>query len=217
MDSQPQISKNVIDRRGAATHGFAALVGMILGFLGHAVASPQSAPQADDSVALLASAALDRGQDFWRAHLPSWRDARVVLFRDREQTPCGLANDVSGPFYCDGRIYLDLSFLGSIPGDLARAYVVEHELGHHVAATQGWNTGGVHDELLADCLAGRLMRAEEAAGHLKPGDLDDALAEAEAIGDDRLCPSCPRETWTHGSSAQRRAALARGHDSGNCL
>jgi predicted metalloprotease len=145
----------------------------------------------------------------------------VVLIDGNEPTACGMASPVTGPFYCplSERIYVDLSFIRAIHGELARAYVIAHELGHHVQKLTGELGAGraqADIELEADCYAGVWMRDEQTSGHLQPGDFDAALAEAAAVGDDRLSPSSPPETWTHGSSAQRAAALRAGFNGGTC-
>lgn len=213
MDQQSTVSKNIIDRRRVATHGVSGIVGILLGLI-FGVARAPGGPDGD--LVQVTSTALDRGQTYWAAEIgPSWRDARVILIDHDTKTPCGTAGRSSGPFYCpaDERIYLDLSFLRAIDGDLARAYVVAHELGHHVQKLRGElraSRPSVDVELEADCYAGRWMRTEQVAQHLGPSDVPGAIAEAEAVGDDRICPGCSAEQWTHGSSSARAGALAQG-------
>ncbi len=205
---------NVIDRRKATTHGLAGLVGFLLGLVGRGLAPSTGGP--DDDLVQLVSTALDRGQEFWSQHsdAPRWRDAHVVLIDSPERSACGVMGPETGPSYCppSERIYVDLSFLREIHGDLARAYVISHELGHHVQKVRSEYGArpSVDVELQADCYAGRWMRDELDRGHVSPGDVTDALAEAAAVGDDRICPTCSSEQWTHGTAAQRSAAVQRG-------
>jgi predicted metalloprotease len=205
VDLNRSKSRDLIDRRRVL-----AAVGVL------AIALPIFAilrgGDQDEGLVAVVSTALDRGQDFWSARVPHYRRAKVVLFEERTGTGCGVGETAFGPFYCpaDERIYLDLSFLRSIRGDLARAYVIAHELGHHVQQLRGTAKQGVAFELEADCLAGRWMADERAHRHLAAGDIDAALAEAAAVGDDRLCPACTRDQWTHGSGEQRRRALNAG-------
>jgi uncharacterized protein len=175
-----------------------------------------------------------------------YRPTRVVLFRDSIQSSCGSAQAATGPFYCpeDQRVYLDLGFFDELskrfgaPGDFAQAYVVAHELGHHVqkllglmpSSNRGPRTGegsaSVAIELQADCFAGIWGHAASEsgrfqAGHveLEPGDADEALRAASAIGDDRLqkltTGRVMPDRFTHGSSAQRVEWFKRGMDSGD--
>jgi predicted metalloprotease len=214
MDVERTTSPNVIDHRKVASHGITFIVAMLCGvLLGHG-AGPQPDPDAD--LVAVTSTALDRGDVFWASREGNaWRTPHVVLIPVAgEQTPCGPANEQSGPFYCpvNQRIYLDVRFLRAIHGDLARAYVTAHELGHHVQRVRGELDGrpSIDVELGADWYAGQWMADEQARGHLGSGDVAAALEEAAAVGDDRLCPGCSPEQWTHGSSAQRIAAVRRG-------
>jgi predicted metalloprotease len=170
---------------------------------------------------------------------------RVVLFRDAIQSACGAAQSATGPFYCpsDHKVYLDLGFFDELarrfgaPGDFAQAYVIAHEFGHHVqnllgttdrarGAQSGPRSGSVAIELQADCFAGIWGHAASqggrfAAGHveLEPGDADEALRAAAAIGDDRLqrmaTGRVQPERFTHGSSQQRVEWFQRGMQSGD--
>jgi predicted metalloprotease len=178
-----------------------------------------------------------------------YRPTRAVLFRDAIQSACGFAESASGPFYCpaDGKVYLDLGFFDELrqrfgaPGDFAEAYVLAHEMGHHVQALLGTerqvrqlqagdasrrNALSVAMELQADCYAGVWGRATErsgraAQGHVEmdPGDADEALRAASAIGDDRIQRmSTGRvfpDRFTHGSSEQRVRWFRRGLESGD--
>jgi predicted metalloprotease len=209
VDKQGQTSKNVIDRRAAGTHGVALLLGLLAGWFG---ARP-TAPDPDAAQVAIISTALDRGQAFWAGRLPYYRDAKVVIFTTSLETPCGIANDATGPFYCpaDERVYVDPAFLRSIPGEFARAYVIAHELGHHVQKLTAPIAPGVGLELQADCYAGVWMSAEQRAGHLHGGEVAAALDEAAAAGD-----AGARDTWTHGDAASRVGAVTRGLTQGAC-
>jgi predicted metalloprotease len=167
--------------------------------------------------------------------------AHLVLFREQTRSGCGTGAAYMGPFYCpnDERVYIDLSFYDQLrqrfgaPGDFAQAYVIAHEVGHHVqhllgldehvrGATSAQQLGAkgasVRLELQADCLAGVWARSTEQRKLLEPGDIDEALAAAAAIGDDRLQRQADDrvspETWTHGSSEQRAHWLRRGYEQG---
>lgn len=224
MPDRPiHVSPNVVDhrRRTAATHAGAAGGGAVAGAIAACVAvHPGPVTDRDLDLYELTSVTLDRVQGFWQGQMPDgWRDARVVLTAELgETTPCGRADAASGPFYCpaDRKVYLDLTFLRAIQGDLARAYVIGHEVGHHVQELQRAAVTDVEIELEADCLAGRWIASELAAGRVKDQDVELALAEAAAVGDDRICPSCSPESWTHGSSAQRVAAVKRGMEELKC-
>jgi predicted metalloprotease len=167
----------------------------------------------------------------------------LVLFNEMVQSACGSASAATGPFYCpaDGKVYLDLSFFRELdqnfgaPGDFAQAYVIAHEIGHHVqnllgisdevrqrqqaASSQAEaNQWSVRLELQADCLAGVWAHSVYARGDLEPGDVEEGLAAAAAVGDDRIQEqagmSVDPETWTHGSSAERQEWFDRGFESG---
>jgi predicted metalloprotease len=169
-----------------------------------------------------------------------------VLFRDAIESACGSAESATGPFYCpnDRKVYLDLGFFDeltrrfSAPGEFASAYVIAHELGHHVqrllgldagagrGAATGPNSASVALELQADCLAGIWGHAASQSGRFKaghvelqPGDAEQALRAAAAIGDDRLQKMTTGhvmpDRFTHGTSAQRVDAFRRGMDSGD--
>jgi predicted metalloprotease len=174
-------------------------------------------------------------QDMWSARLGArYSRTRVVLFRDSIQSACGFAQSATGPFYCPGdrKVYLDLGFFQELserfgaPGDFADAYVIAHEIGHHVQNLLGIHAPSVAMELQADCLAGMWGNtASESgrfkAGHveLEPGDAEEALRAAAAIGDDRLqtleTGRVMPDKFTHGTSAQRVDAFRRGMESGD--
>jgi len=186
---------------------------------------------------------LDDTQTTWAQLMPNqYQDARLVLFRDQVQSACGFGQAASGPFYCpgDAQVYLDLSFFEELhrrfgaPGDFAQAYVIAHEIGHHVQNVLGVeprvrqlqqsnpsaaNELSVRMELQADCFAGVWGSAAAKRGVLETGDVEEGLNAAAAIGDDRLQEmSSGRvhpESFTHGSSAQRVEWFRRGLQSGN--
>ena len=168
--------------------------------------------------------------------------ARLVTYRDITPTACGTGQAATGPFYCpaDGRIYLDLGFFEELdrrfeaPGDFAQAYVIAHEVGHHVQNLLGTsdrvhemmesdrrnaNQYSVRLELQADCYAGIWGRAAESRDILESGDVQEGLAAASAVGDDRLQEMSGRavnpESFSHGSSQQRMEWFERGFQSGD--
>jgi predicted metalloprotease len=158
-------------------------------------------------------------------------DAKLVLFRDAVQSACGFAQAVSGPFYCpnDRKVYIDLGFYNELrsrfgaPGDFAQAYVLAHEVGHHVQTLLGdnfgsSNAGSVRRELQADCYAGIWGSFMAREGVLEPGDVEEGIGAAAAVGDDRLqrqsTGTVSPETFTHGTSAQRVSWFLRGLESG---
>lgn len=210
MKKQDGKSANIIDRRRVASHGLIAIIGVIVGrLLGIAPAVDK-----DADLVQVVSTALDRGQAYWASRIPGWRDAKVVLFTRSLETPCGIANETTGPFYCpaDEHIYLDLTFLRAMSGDLGQAYVIAHELGHHVQYLVGQlNYYGYTVELQADCYAGVWMKNEIVNGHLEPGDIEEAYFEAAQVGD-----IGSMETWTHGDSEHRVAAVKSGLETGKC-
>jgi predicted metalloprotease len=186
---------------------------------------------------------LDDLQDTWRGILGAdYRDARMVLFRDGIRSACGGASASTGPFYCpaDGKVYLDLSFFDELhrrfgaSGDFAQAYVIAHEVGHHVQTLlgleqkvrtlQGQNPDAANElsvrmELQADCLAGVWGHSTGQRGLLESGDIEEGLAAAGAIGDDRIQRQTQGyvapESFTHGSSQQRVGWFRRGLSTGD--
>jgi len=195
--------------------------------------------------ALFMSFVLDDAQAVWAKALPragqQYRDARLVLFRDATQSGCGFAQAGMGPFYCplDEKVYIDLAFYDELgrmgaPGDFAQAYVLAHELGHHVQHVLGTdarvrelqerrpdvaNQLSVRMELQADCYAGVWGASTEQRQLLDPGDVDEGLSAASAVGDDRLQSQATGqirpESFTHGTSAQRASWFRRGFQSGD--
>jgi predicted metalloprotease len=176
----------------------------------------------------------ERGADY--------EEPRLVLFTGATQSACGLGQAAMGPFYCpaDRKVYLDLSFFAELdqrfgaPGDFAQAYVVAHEVGHHIQTLTGVservsaarrqvggaeaNSLSVRQELQADCYAGVWGNYASQKGLLEPGDVEEGLRAAAAIGDDRLQRQSQGrivpESFTHGSSEQRVSWLKRGLESG---
>jgi len=167
-------------------------------------------------------------QKSWEKQMPDYRKAHLVLFRRGIRSACGTASTAVGPFYCQGdqKVYIDLSFYAELkdklgaPGDFAQAYVIAHEVGHHVQKLKGLfsNNDSVHVELQADCFAGAWARDANARKILDPGDIDEAFNAASKIGDDTLQKRAQGyvqpEKFTHGSSAQRVAALKKGWEGG---
>jgi hypothetical protein len=184
---------------------------------------------------------LDDAQKTWEQTLPGYRHAKLDLFRDSIQSACGFAQSASGPFYCpeDEKVYIDLGFYDELrekfgaPGDFAQAYVIAHEIGHHVQKLEGIEQK-VHDamasdrsqrsalsvslELQADCYAGVWGHSTQQRGIIDNADIEQGLNAAAAIGDDRLQRQAGRtvnpESFTHGSSKQRVEWFKRGLQSG---
>jgi predicted metalloprotease len=188
-----------------------------------------------DDLARFVGYVFDDVQSSWSERFAAagdrYQPARLVLFTDAVETGCGTAPADVGPFYCpnDRHVYIDLSFYRELrerfgaAGDFAQAYVIAHELGHHVELLRRLPTPengqeSVSYELMADCLAGAWAHDAEKRGLLETGDLQEALDAATAIGDDRIQKQATGtvhpEKFTHGSSADRRAAFERGFGSG---
>ncbi len=190
------------------------------------------------------SAVLDSTQNFWAEQFPKigarYQRSTLVLFRDVTPTACGTGQAASGPFYCpsDGKVYIDLSFYEELerrfgaPGDFAQAYVLAHEIGHHVQnllgisdqvrAAQSRNRDAANQlsvalELQADCYAGLWGATAARQGLLSEGDVEEGLGAAAAVGDDRIQKQATGrvspESWTHGSSEQRMQWFTRGFQS----
>jgi uncharacterized protein len=197
------------------------------------------APPADDPAAGFASVVLASTEDVWNARFhqmgKAYPEPVLVLFRDAVQSGCGSADAQVGPFYCpaDRKLYIDLEFLGLLTkklgaeGDFAQAYVIAHEVGHHVQNVMGFMRGAPADneasvsiELQADCFAGVWAHdADKVAGVVEPGDLEEAMNAAQSVGDDRLQQMAGQavspESFTHGSAADRMAAFNRGYKTGD--
>lgn len=184
---------------------------------------------------------LDDVQGFWDGYFDDagqrYPYAELVLFRNQVQSGCGVASSATGPFYCpaDSKAYLDVSFFRELsdrfgaPGDFAQAYVLAHELGHHVQNVLGINEEvrrlqqedpgranelSVRLELQADCLAGVWGHSAFQRDLLSDGDVQEGLEAAAAVGDDRLGVDSP-ENFTHGTSEQRQRWFIEGYDNGN--
>ena len=207
-----------------------------------AASSPQEERMAD-----FVDAVANDVQNVWEQILGGrYERTRVVLFRDAAESACGFAQSATGPFYCPGdhRVYLDLGFFSELdrrfgaPGDFAQASVIAHEFGHHVQNLSGTNqrvqrdrrtgenSASVALELQADCYAGvwghaasRQGRFQAGGVELEPGDAEEGLQAASAVGDDRLqrmsTGHVAPERFTHGSSAQRVEWFRRGMESGD--
>jgi len=191
---------------------------------------PATTPQ-EDELARFVGYVFDDVQKTWREAFDGYETTRLVLFRRGVRSACGTASTAVGPFYCpiDHKVYIDLAFYDELrsrfgaPGDFAQAYVIAHEVGHHVQNLTGhMGKGGGPDqiavELQADCLAGAWGRDADRRGLLEVGDIDEALNAAAQIGDDTLQKKSQGyvqpETWTHGSSAQRSASFKKGYQGG---
>jgi predicted metalloprotease len=172
----------------------------------------------------------------------TYEPTQVVLFRGNTRTRCGLGTAETGPFYCplDRRVYLDYSFFRELErrfgasGDFAEAYVIAHEIGHHVQTVLGIsgqvtqasqqdpsrrNELSIRQELQADCFAGVWAKSADTRGVLDEGDLEEGIGAAAAVGDDRIQASVngriDPESWTHGSAEQRTRWFRRGLETGN--
>jgi len=209
--------------------------------------APGPEGQANDPAADFVSVVLADTEDTWTAVFSeggqTYQQPKLVLFSDAVQSACGYAQAAMGPFYCpaDAKVYIDLGFYRDLrdrfnaPGDFAQAYVIAHEIGHHVqnllgvsdqvqqarqrASEAEGNALSVRLELQADCLAGIWAhRADRTRQILEQGDVEEALAAASAIGDDRLQQQSrgyvTPDSFTHGSAEQRARWFRRGLESG---
>jgi len=214
--------------------------------------APVATSEAEELQIQFVSTVLDDSQRTWERIFAEdgqqYRRAKLAIFTDSVDSACGSAQAAMGPFYCpaDEKVYVDLAFYNELqdrfgaPGDFAQAYVIAHEIGHHVQnvlglsdqvrRAQGQNPGRANElsvqlELQADCFAGiwahgmdpRLRGANEPA--MEPGDADEALNAAAAVGDDRIQSQSRGgvnpETWTHGSAEMRTEWFNRGLQTGN--
>jgi predicted metalloprotease len=204
----------------------------------------QSSPEEDELVQFV-SFVLDDVQNTWEHAFPiagrNYRRTKLVLFTDTTRSGCGFAESAMGPFYCpsDEKVYVDLGFYRELrerfgaPGDFAQAYVIAHEIGHHVQNVLGLsdrvrelqqrkpdaaNQLSVLLELQADCLAGVWAHSTQQRDILEKGDVEEGIGAAAAVGDDRIQKQAGAhvnpETWTHGSSQQRVEWFRRGMERG---
>jgi uncharacterized protein len=204
----------------------------------------QTTPEEDER-AQFVSFVLDDAQQTWSQLFADlgkpYERAKLVLFRDATQTACGVGQAAAGPFYCpgDNRVYIDLGFYDELrdrfgaAGDFAQAYVIAHELGHHVQRLLGTeqevrreqrrrpesaNDLSVRMELQADCYAGVWGHSTAQRNILEKGDVEEGLNAAAAVGDDRIQQVSGEgvhpEAFTHGSAAQRATWFRRGYESG---
>lgn len=231
---------------GARMLGIDPLAGMQAP--GSALNTPKQTTPLEQERVDFVSAVLADTEDSWRAIFTAmggrYEEPRLVLFRDGVRSACGSASSAVGPFYCpaDRKVYLDLAFFDDLhrrhgaPGDFAQAYVIAHEIGHHVQTllgisrqvqeagakldATGRNRLSVKQELQADCFAGVWANRTEQNKHfLDPGDVDGALKAATAIGDDTLQQQTQGrvvpDSFTHGTSAQRVRWLRQGLETGD--
>ena len=222
----------------------------VLGGAGSQVSQPApgQAPPANDQAAAFVSTVLASTEDAWtqifRQGGAQYREPRLVLFRGATRTACGMGQSAMGPFYCpaDQTVYLDMEFFETLqrqlnaPGEFARAYVIAHEVGHHVQTLLGTtgkvdslrgrvserenNALSVRMELQADCFAGIWAnKSQQAKNWLEQGDLESAMNAAARIGDDHLqrqqTGMVRPDTFTHGSSAQNQRWIAQGFKTGS--
>ncbi|HYF01070.1 MAG TPA: neutral zinc metallopeptidase [Planctomycetota bacterium] len=256
-------SEHVEDRRGMGGRGLAiggggGLLALLLavlfgvnpgGFMGGGTATAPRDEAVEDERARFVSVVLADTEDVWSALFREklqrrYREPGMVLFRGQVESACGFAGSAVGPFYCppDAKIYIDLQFFEELarrfgaPGDFAQAYVVAHEVGHHIQNQLGYsarvqeerrrlseaegNRLSVRLELQADFLAGVWAHhAQKTKKVLEPGDIEEALRAAAAIGDDRLQRQgrgrVVPDSFTHGTSEQRARWFRRGFETGD--
>lgn len=210
--------------------------------------APAHKPPAEDQMARFVGKVLASTEDTWQAVFrdsgKQYQDPKLVLFSGATPTACGTGQTAMGPFYCPGdrKVYIDLAFYQELkqrfhaPGEFAEAYVIAHEVGHHVQNLLGISTKvdnarrhadevrsnalSVRLELQADCFAGVWGQRADSMKHiLEPGELEQALTAASAIGDDKLQQqtrgTIVPETFTHGTSAQRVRWFRRGFETGD--
>jgi uncharacterized protein len=208
-----------------------------------AAGPPAETTPEEEKLVSFVSFVLDDAQKVWGQKLgQAYRPATLVLFRDAVQSACGFAESATGPFYCpaDEKVYIDLGFYEELqqrfgaPGDFAQAYVLAHEIGHHVQNVLGTeaevrrqrtaradlaNELSVRLELQADCYAGVWANSTAERQVLEQGDIEEGMGAAAAVGDDRLQRMgggrVVPESFTHGSSEQRQQWFRRGLESGN--
>jgi predicted metalloprotease len=223
--------------------GFALFQGVTHGLLGGRVpGSDASGSHVNDPEAHFVAFVLDDVQSSWQSKFAEngwpYRNAKLVLFTGATRTGCGYGDAATGPFYCpeDERVYIDLSFYDELSnrlgagGQFAQAYVIAHEMGHHVQnllgtsdrageKAEGANGGSVRLELQADCYAGIWARSTGQRDLLEKGDIESAINAAAAIGDDKLQREATGrvrpDSFTHGTSEQRVRWFTRGYETGS--
>ena len=206
--------------------------------------SPPTSGAGEDELANFVGVVVKDNENLWgevfQQNNRTYQPPKVVLFTDATQSACGMAQAASGPFYCpnDKKVYIDLAFYDQLrqqfgaPGDFAQAYVIAHEIGHAVQDQTGvlpefnraratmsqeeQNAHSVRIELQADCYAGVWANYANRQNYLEQGDVEEAITAANAIGDDTLTRGQVSErNFTHGTSAQRMAALKKGMETGD--
>jgi uncharacterized protein len=226
------------------TNLFALLGGAPVSTAPVATSRPNPAQDAAEKpLVQFVSFVLDDTQNNWTKVLPAqtgkqYHHAKLVLFRNYTQSGCGSAQSATGPFYCpeDEKVYIDLAFYDELqrrfgaPGQFAQAYVLAHEVGHHVqnilgierqvqGNSHGADSASVHLELQADCFAGIWANSTQQRGLLEKGDVESALGAAAAVGDDRLqkmsSGHVAPDSFTHGTSQQRMDWFNKGFQSGS--
>jgi len=216
-----------------------------VGGTARSVASTAVSAKGADAPRHFVAFVLDDAQTTWQKLFAqngqTYRNAKLVLFTGATNTGCGTGEAQAGPFYCpvDERVYIDLSFYNELAerfgaqGDFAEAYVIAHEIGHHVQKQLGLSAEvdraskaqrlgpsglSVRLELQADCFAGIWARSTNQRNLLEPGDIEEALGAASAVGDDHIqketSGTVRRETWTHGSAEARARWFKKGFDGG---
>jgi predicted metalloprotease len=220
------------------------LLGNLLGGGPAATTSAYQPSETEEALADFSATILADTEDVWSRELENYRYPTLVLFTDAVASACGNASSATGPFYCpaDEKLYLDLSFFADMehklnaPGDFAQAYVIAHEVGHHIQKILGitdkvhnlrgrlsekeYNEYSVRLELQADFLAGVWAHhSEKVNPMMEAGDLEEALNAANAIGDDRLQKQSTGrvvpDSFTHGTSAQRMRWFKKGFETGD--
>lgn len=206
--------------------------------------APYEGTPKENELAEFSAIILANTEDVWNKLLDNYREPTLVLFNGSVSSACGMASSATGPFYCPGdeKLYLDLSFFDDMekrmnaPGDFAQAYVIAHEVGHHIQKLMGitdqvqrlrgqmsqkeYNQYSVRLELQADFLAGVWAHHSQAMTRMmETGDLQEALNAAYAIGDDRLQKQSTGrvvpDSFTHGTSEQRMRWFKKGFDTGD--
>lgn len=216
-----------------------------VGGTARSVASTAVSAKGADAPRHFVAFVLDDAQTTWQKLFAqngqTYRNAKLVLFTGATNTGCGTGEAQAGPFYCpvDERVYIDLSFYNELAerfgaqGDFAEAYVIAHEIGHHVQKQLGLSAEvdraskaqrlgpsglSVRLELQADCFAGIWARSTNQRNLLEPGDIEEALGAASAVGDDHIqketSGTVRRETWTHGSAEARARWFKNGFEGG---